>query len=221
MLRDGGLENYELKGDLDIRVNDADCSKVKLELAPADFSDVQFKQHPKFVKFGNGPKVIALKNDSQGFPVNQNLGVLKWRMNTKDESHVPLTVTVWPQPNGGQSDVAVEYELEAQHLTLKNVVISIPIPPGALPVVSDEDAQWTADRGFFQWTIDTVDADSPSGSLEFRCDGDADTFFPTNVGFAASGSLAGVDVQSARLADGSEAPLSQEKIITVDKYEIV
>lgn len=221
MLRDGGLENYELKGDLDIRVNDADCSKVKLELTPADFSDVQFKQHPKFAKFGNGPKVIALKNDSQGFPVSQNLGVLKWRMNTKDESHVPLTVTVWPQPNGGQSDVAVEYELEAQHLTLKNVVISIPIPPGALPVVSDEDAQWTADRGFFQWTIDTVDADSPSGSLEFRCDGDADTFFPTNVGFAASGSLAGVDVQSARLADGSEAPLSQEKIITVDKYEIV
>lgn len=38
-------------------------------------------------------------------------------------------VTVWPQPSGdGTSDVAVEYELEASHLTLRNVVISIPIP---------------------------------------------------------------------------------------------
>ena len=41
---------------------------------------------------------------------------------------IPI-VTCWPQPRGdGSSDVAVEYELEAQHLTLRNVVISIPIP---------------------------------------------------------------------------------------------
>ena len=38
-------------------------------------------------------------------------------------------VTVWPQARGdGSSDVAVEYELEASHLELRNVVISVPIP---------------------------------------------------------------------------------------------
>lgn len=46
------------------------------------------------------------------------------------------------------------------------------------------------------WTIDTVDSDSPSGSLEFKCEGDADAFFPVNVGFVAAGSLGNVDVST-------------------------
>lgn len=93
--------------------------------------------------------------------------------------------------------------------------------PNALPVVTGDDANWTADRGAFVWTIDEVSADSPSGSLEFRCDGDADAFFPVNVGFAAAGSLANVDVASAELLAGGDATFSQEKVLTVDKYEIV
>jgi hypothetical protein len=104
------------------------------------------------------------------------------------------SVTVWPQPRGdGSSDVAVEYELEAPHLTLRNVVISIPIPPNSLPSVTGE-ADWRAERNAFVWTIDTVDSENPSGSLEFKCEGDADAFFPVSVGFAAAGSLADVDV---------------------------
>jgi hypothetical protein len=224
MHRDGGLEAYELKGVLDLVVNDASVSKVKLALTPNDYSDLQFRQHPNVAKFTNsGDKIIALKDQSRAFPVGQGLGVLRWRMSSKDESNVPLTVTVWPQPRGdGTSDVAVEYELEASQLSLKNVVISIPIPHDALPVVTGDDANWSADRGAFVWTIDSVDADAPNGSLEFRCNGDADTFFPVNVGFAASGSLANMDVSAANLVEsGAPTSFSQEKILTVDKYEIV
>lgn len=84
------------------------------------------------------------------------------------------------------------------------------------------DADWRAEHSAFVWTIDTIDADSPNGSLEFKCDGDADAFFPVNVGFVAAGSLAGVDVaKAAVVASGDEATFSQEKILTVDKYEIV
>lgn len=91
-----------------------------------------------------------------------------------------------------------------------------------LPVVDDPDANWSADRGAFVWTIDTIDSDSPNGSLEFKCEGDSDDFFPVNVGFAASGSLANIDIASANLVDtGAEHTFSQEKILTVDKYEIV
>jgi len=224
MHRDGGLENYELKGVLDLRVNDASVSKVKLALAQNDYSDLQFKQHPNVAKFvGSGEKVIALRDQSRAFPVGQGLGVLRWRLTTKDESHVPLTVTVWPQPRGdGTSDVAVEYELEASQLELKNLVISIPMPPNALPAVTGDDVNWSADRGAFVWTVDTVNADAPTGSLEFHCEGDADAFFPVNVGFAAAGSLANVDVASATLVEsGQPTDFSQEKILTVDKYEIV
>jgi len=65
----------------------------------------------------------------------------------------------------------------------------------SLPTVTG-DAEWTAERSSFIWTIDTVDTDSPTGSLEFRCDGDADAFFPVSVGFVAAGSLAEVDVST-------------------------
>lgn len=91
----------------------------------------------------------------------------------------------------------------------------------ALPVVTG-DGNWQADRGFFTWTIDEVDPNEPSGSLEFRSEGDADSFFPVNVGFAAAGSLANVGIVAAKGAvDGSEIVFSQEQVLTVDKYEIV
>ncbi|KAL1408475.1 coatomer subunit delta [Vanrija albida] len=221
LLRDGGLKEFELKGELQLQHSNPDLAKVKLELASEDLSDVQFKQHPSLAKFaGSGTKVVALKDASRSFP--PNVSVLRWRLVTKDESKVPLTVTVWPQPRGdGTSDVAIEYELEASHLTLRNVVISIPIPDDALPVVTG-DGNWQADRGFFTWTIDEVDANEPSGSLEFRSEGDADSFFPVNVGFAAVGSLANVGIATAKgAADGSEIVFSQEQVLTVDKYEIV
>lgn len=48
-----------------------------------------------------------------------------------------------------------------------------------------------------------------------------DSFFPSNVGFAAAGSLANIDVAAAEIIDGGEATFSQEKILTVDKYQIV
>ncbi|OCF59203.1 hypothetical protein L486_03705 [Kwoniella mangroviensis CBS 10435] len=222
LLRDGGLESFELKGDLDLRITDAAQSKIKLTLSPKDYSELQFKQHPNVAKFTGSDKVIGLKDPSRSFPVGQGLGVLRWRMTSKDESNVPLNVTVWPQPRGdGTSDVAVEYELEAQHLTLKNVVISIPVPSGSLPSVTG-DADWRLSGNSFVWTIDTIDSENSNGSLEFRCQGEADDFFPVSVGFAASGSLADVEVAKAVLIEnGEEQTFSQERILTVDKYEIV
>ncbi|KAK4685591.1 coatomer subunit delta, partial [Tremellales sp. Uapishka_1] len=212
MARDGGVQNFELKGDLDLRITEATLAKLQLTLAPKDYSELQFKQHPNVAKFTGSEKIIALKDASRSFPVGQGLGVLRWRMTSKDESNVPLS--------NGSCDVAIEYELEASHLALRNVVISIPIPPNSLPSVTG-DADWRVDRSAFIWTIDTVDAENPTGSLEFKCEGDADSFFPVNVGFVAAGSVANVDVVKATLLEGGEERFSQEKILTVDKYEIV
>lgn len=90
--RDGGLDAFELKGDLDLRVSDADKAKLRVTLASEDYSNLQFKQHPNVAKFAaSGDKVIQLKDASRSFPVGQGLGVLRWRMTGKDESWVPLT----------------------------------------------------------------------------------------------------------------------------------
>lgn len=65
--------------------------------------------------------------------------------------------------------------------------------PNSLPSVTGE-GDWRAERNAFIWEIDTIDSENPTGSLEFKCEGDADAFFPVNVGFVAAGSLADVDV---------------------------
>lgn len=55
--------------------------------------ELQFQQHPNVAKFTPGGKerVVGLKDPERGFPVGQGLGVLRWRLSTKDESVVPLT----------------------------------------------------------------------------------------------------------------------------------
>ena len=148
--REGGLESLELKGDMNLNVTDATLAKIKIVLQPptGDFgNELQFKQHPNVGKFAaSKDRVVALKDSSRSFPVNQSLAVLKWRYAGKDESYVPLSstsihriitrpcslfhvVNCWPTPsNDGTCDVNIEYELENEGLTLYDVVISIPLP---------------------------------------------------------------------------------------------
>ena len=42
-------------------------------------------------KLFNADGVVALKNQSKPFPLNQDIGVLKWRFQTQDDSFMPLS----------------------------------------------------------------------------------------------------------------------------------
>lgn len=85
----------EFKGDMNLLVSDPSLSKIKLALTPlsSEFgSELQFKQHPNVAKFGaSSDRVVALKDPTRSFPVNQSLAVLKWRYAGKDETYVPLS----------------------------------------------------------------------------------------------------------------------------------
>lgn len=92
---------------------------------------------------------IALKNATKPFPLNTDVGVLKWRFQTQDENLIPLNsdilqitivlktfqnfstfiVNCWPAENGrGGCDVNIEFELQDDRLELNDVVIAIPLP---------------------------------------------------------------------------------------------
>jgi hypothetical protein len=93
--RDGGLNSLELKGELDLRISDSSASKIVLNLGHSDAfnsSELQFKTHPNVDKkpFAES-KRIGLRDPKRDFPVGQGLGVLKWRLATKDETVVPLS----------------------------------------------------------------------------------------------------------------------------------
>jgi hypothetical protein len=80
---------------MNLHVSDPSLAPIKILLLPSPSAfgpELQFKQHPNVGRFSaNGERIIALKDPSRVFPVNQALAVLKWRYAGKDESYVPLS----------------------------------------------------------------------------------------------------------------------------------
>ncbi|KAH9043670.1 hypothetical protein EDB85DRAFT_1911615 [Lactarius pseudohatsudake] len=228
--REGGIESLELKGDMNLNVTDPSLSRVKVLLLPAPSvfgPELQFKQHPNVAKLAvNKERIIALKDSSRGFPVNQSLAVLKWRYTGKDESYIPLSINCWPTPsNDGTCDVNIEYELENENVSLYDLTISIPLPAGSYPTVAPQSGEWQLNPSghHLDWTIPLVNADDRSGSLEFSVSGsDVNAFFPVRVSFAGLGNTVGVRVASvSRVDDGEDVVFSEDASFTTDNYLVV
>jgi len=230
LLREGGLKSMEVKGDMNLQVSDPAFAKIKLALSPlvADLgSDLQFKQHPNVAKFGTtGDRIVALKDPSRAFPVNQSLAVLKWRYAGKDESYIPLSINCWPTPsNDGTCEVNIEYELEHDKLVLHDVIISIPLPTGSYPTVTSNSGDWSLNAAThsLDWSIPIISQDEKSGNLEFTVGGDdAGTFFPVKVAFVAEGSLVDMNVASIASAEnGSDVTFSQDVSLSATDYSVI
>lgn len=53
---------------------------------------VSSQTHPNVdKKLFTAESVVGLKNPEKSFPLNNDVGVLKWRLQTTDESLIPLT----------------------------------------------------------------------------------------------------------------------------------
>ncbi|KAH7886432.1 hypothetical protein F5I97DRAFT_1810154 [Phlebopus sp. FC_14] len=230
LMREGGVKSMELRGDMNLQVSDPALSHIKLALAPfaSDFgTDLQFKQHPHVAKFVPGQeKAIALKDPSRAFPVGQALAVLKWRYNGQDESYVPLSINCWPSPsNDGTCDVNVEFELENENLTLYDVVISIPLPPGSEPAFFPKSDCLSINQSThsIDWSISQISSQARSGEVQFTVGGDdAETFFPVKVTFVAQGNLAGIGIASVTRVDNGEAAVfSCDAMVSTEDYLVV
>lgn len=205
--RDGGVDSLEIKGDLLLKISDPSLAKLRVQLAPAldSLGDVQYKTNPQVDKAAWGSeRIIAPKDARRPFPVNQSLGVLRWRLVTKDETLVPLSINCWPSPNGqGGCEVNIEYELENDQIDeLRNVVIAIPLPDDAYPSVECPDGSWSVneDTNTLEWSIDSISQANKSGSLEFSVTSgaeDVNVFFPVVVGFVSEKTICQVEVRLA------------------------
>ena len=89
--RDGGLENMEVSGMLTLRITEEAFGRIKLQLANTNNKGIQLQTHPNIDKELLKTRTqIALKNPAKPFPLNTDVGVLKWRFQTTDEGHIPL-----------------------------------------------------------------------------------------------------------------------------------
>lgn len=199
--RDGSLNSLEVKGDLNLRISDPTLTKVKLDIVANQSHGVQFRTHPNVDKGAfNGSKAIQMSNVSKGFPVNNSVGVLRWRAQPKtdDTSALPIQFTVWVV--GGQGDplnITVEYELTGED-TLQDVTVNIPYASSE-PAVSSFDATYEVSGDSLEWTIGSVDSSNGAGSFEFEVqDGDENDFFPMQIRFAKTKPFIDVDVSHIR-----------------------
>jgi hypothetical protein len=195
--REGALNSIEVKGDLQLRISDPTLTKVKLDLVANASHGVQFRTHPNVDKgLFNSSRGIQMSNAAKGFPVNNSVGVLRWRATPKldDSSATPITFTVWV--NKGTDDtynITVEYELTGGD-TLKDVTVIIPYATSE-PAVSSFDATYEVSGDSLEWTIGVVDEDNASGSFEFEAQaGDENEFFPMQVKFGKTKPFIDVDV---------------------------
>lgn len=90
--RDGGVQQFELSGLLTLRITDESRAHIRVLLANNDTQGIQLQTHPNVDKeLFKSRAMIGLKIPTKPFPLNTDVGVLKWRFITQDESAIPLT----------------------------------------------------------------------------------------------------------------------------------
>lgn len=85
--RDGGLESMDVQGQLNLQISDPTMSRIQLALNSNDSDGTQFKTHPNVDRnlFKDHHR-IGLRDSSRPFPLNQQMCVLRWRLQAKPES---------------------------------------------------------------------------------------------------------------------------------------
>ncbi|XP_062872756.1 archain 1b isoform X2 [Trichomycterus rosablanca] len=224
--RDSGLQNMEILGVVVLRVADDKNGRIRLHINNNDKKGAQMQTHPNVdKKLFTVENLIGLKNPDKSFPLDSDVGVLKWRLQTTDESLIPLTINCWPSESGNSCDVNIEYELQVDGLELNEVVITIPVPSGVgAPVVGDLDGEYRHDsrKNILEWCLPVIDEKNKSGSLEFSIAGRPNDFFPVNVSFVSKRNYCDIQVAKVTYVDGdSPVKFSTETSFVVDKYEIL
>lgn len=194
--REGAVNSLAVSGDLTLRISDPSLTKIKLGLQAVQSHGAQFRTHPNVDRnLFNGSKVIQMSNTARGFPVNNSVGVLRWRATPKvdDPAACPITFTVWINRDSDKFTLTVEYELTGGD-ALRDVSVTIPYQ-GSEPVVSSFDAAYEVSGDALEWSIGSVDDENPNGSFEFEAEGaDENDFFPMAVHFSKTTPYVDVDV---------------------------
>ena len=219
--RDGGASSVDVRGDLFVNVADGSLGPVKIVLGRINEA-FNFKSHPNINKPLFTSDRVLVSKDAKPYPLQQSLGILRWRLQTVGAIKLPISVNCWPS----ESSVSVEFELENPELSLKNVVITIPTG-GAFPdVESVSCGNFTHDssKGLLHWQIPSVDRGSnDSGTLDVNLNQAVPptAFFPTRVQFVAASSVSGVVCQTVTtLAEGTPVQCGISYTCEADEYVV-
>ncbi|AET40415.1 coatomer subunit delta Ecym_6007 [Eremothecium cymbalariae DBVPG len=238
--RDGSVTTSELKGVLELRINDPDLARARILLDPkVEVKDrsFQFKTHPNVDKnLFMSSKIIGLKDPQKAFPSNdQSLGVLRWRKvgSSDDNSLIPLNVSTWVSPSSdGTFDITLEYDInEEYNQQLKDLRFVVPIYTTNATIKEDANEVNGSIESIDEehGVIIRVDPIAPgeSGVVGFTIKAlDEDALFPMSVVFSNPdeesifSQVAVAQVQSST-EEGKQLPFDVTSTLRTDEYVIV
>lgn len=225
--REGALESLDVKGTMQLTATEDGAAICKVVLGgPGRHPAFTYQTHPKVDKkaYETGG-TLALKDAAKGFPKGKSVGVLRWSMSTTSEDEVPISINCWPEPDGSEMNVNVEYSCEKAGMELHNVVVVIPLGTAAAPNVLTCDSGTTRHNRAGEelvWEIALIDGSNKTASLEFNVpQKDGDAFFPIQVGFRSMHVLGNVDVGGiVHATTGAPLQYSVTKSVTTDSYKV-
>ncbi|KAH0784629.1 hypothetical protein KY290_004227 [Solanum tuberosum] len=227
--RDGGVSNFVVQGTLSLQILNQEDAFIQVQIETSGNPAVLFKAHPNMNKelFAN-ENILGLKDPNRPFPTGQGgdgVSLLRWRMQSTDESILPLTINCWPSVSGSETYVNIEYETPAQ-IDLQNVVISVPLPAlREAPNVQQIDGEWRYDsrNSVLEWSVLLIDNSNRSGALEFVVPAaDPSAFFPISAQFTSSRTFSDVKVVNVLPLKGGATPKhAQRTLLATETYQVV
>lgn len=227
--QDGGIGNFDLQGTLSLQILNQEDGFIQVQIESGGNPGILFKTHPNINKeLFSGDNVLGLKDPNRPFPAGQagdGVSLLKWRMQSADESLVPLSINCWPSVSGNETYVNLEYEASSM-FDLQNVVISIPLPAlREAPKVQQIDGEWRYDprKSILEWSIVLIDNSNRSGAMEFIIPAvDTSTLFPISVRFTSTSTFSDLKVLNViPLRGGNPPKYSQRTVLSTESYQVV
>lgn len=238
--RDGTLLSLEVRGDLQLRINNPDLANSKILVHTT--SGVQYKPHPNVDRglFLNA-NTITLKDKAKAFPLNdQAIGVLRWRAagSKDDTTYVPLIVSAWVSIDE-IAQVTLEYELSSKfaklykeaNVEIDSFKILLPIQSHEVRLGDDYDhvSYEVADFGVVFTITSSLEDLTAGGSFEFSVPAvEEDLLFPLQLQFEVVSegieelSLGGVRVEDvvSTSADEELLPFDLKYALVTEEYHI-
>ena len=225
--REGALESMEVKGAMQLTATVDDACKCQVVMAGTKNALFAFQTHPKVDKKAyESQNLLVLKDAAKGFPKSKSVGVLRWSVSTQDDSLVPISINCWPEPDGAEMNVNVEYTVEKEGTELSNVLITIPLGTNAPPnVISCDSGNYRHNRTNEElvWEIELIDSANKSGALEFNVAirDSPESFFPIDVSFSSQQIQAGVAVGSVQHCEsGHGVQYGVTTSVTTESYKV-
>lgn len=229
--REGTITSCEVKGDLQVRINDSSLAYSRIQLEISKNNDkilTQYKTHPNVdKKLFNSSSIIGLKDSTKPFPSNdQNLGVLRWRSvkksnddNTDSFGLLPIILTTWVNNNNdGTIGLTFEYENDTTK-SIDEILIIIPIINAVIESNDDENVSLEfTDDGINIKLTDLIN--KSNGSFEILCKDcdDEEALFPMEISFNETKEIESGVNSGLQVNIGNVVNVETEEVLPFDIY---